>query len=133
MRCQPLCRATPLPRRRRRRRGWSSATCFRAFGDWLAGELGRPPVVADLGTDAIAAYARHLASAGGRGGRPVAPATTRVYLSMIRALAHDLGREDHVQGMRVPRNEPGPPETLTDTDYANLLRVPGRRTLAGKR
>ena len=32
--------------------------------------------------------------------------------------------------MRVPRHEPGPPETLTDTDYANLLRVPDRRTLA---
>jgi Phage integrase family len=35
--------------------------------------------------------------------------------------------------VRVPRHEPGPPETLTDTDYANLLRVPDRRTLAGKR
>ena len=35
--------------------------------------------------------------------------------------------------MRVPRHEPGPPETLTDTDYANLLRVPDRRTIAGKR
>jgi hypothetical protein len=51
------------------------ASMFRAFGDWLAGELGRPPVVADLDTYAIAAYARHLASAGGRGGRPAAPAT----------------------------------------------------------
>jgi hypothetical protein len=46
------------------RRQYSSI--FRAFGDWLAGELGRPPVVADLDTDAIAAYARHLATAGGR-------------------------------------------------------------------
>jgi integrase len=109
------------------------ASIFRAFGDWLAGELGRPPVVADLDTDVIGAYARHLASAGGRGGRPAAPATTRVYLSMVRALAHDLGREEQVQGVRVPRHEPGPPETLTDTDYANLLRVPDRRTLAGKR
>ena len=35
--------------------------------------------------------------------------------------------------VRVPRHEPGPPETLTDTDYANLLRVPDRRTIAGKR
>jgi integrase len=33
----------------------------------------------------------------------------------------------------VPRHEPGPPETLTDSDYANLLRVPDRRTIAGKR
>jgi hypothetical protein len=94
------------------------ASIFRAFGDWLAGELGRPPVVGDLDTDVIAAYARHLASAGGRGGRPAAPATTRVYISMVRALAHDLGREDQVQGVRVPRHEPGPPETLTDIDYA---------------
>jgi integrase/recombinase XerC len=109
------------------------ASIFRAFGDWLAGELGRPPVVGDLDTDAISAYARHLATSGGRGGRPAAPATTRVYLSMIRALARDLGREHQVEGVRVPRHEPGPPETLTDTDYANLLRVPDRRMLAGKR
>src|SRR5450755_1635145 len=109
------------------------AAIFRAFGDWLAGELGRPPLVADLDTDAIAAYGRHLASAGGRGGRPAAPATSRVYVSMIRALARDLGREDQTDGVRVPRYEPGPPETLTDTDYANLLRVPDRRTIAGKR
>src|SRR5450755_781272 len=109
------------------------ASIFRAFGDWLSGELSRPPVVGDLDTDAIAAYGRHLATSGGRGGRPAAPATTRVYLSMIRALARDLGREDEVEGVRVPRHEPGPPETLTDTDYANLVRVPDRRTLAGKR
>ena len=100
------------------------ASIFRSFGDWLSGELGRPPLVADLDTDAIAAYARHLATAGGRGRRPAAPATSRVSLSMIRALARDLGREDQVEGVRVPRHEPGPPETLTDTDYANLLRVP---------
>jgi hypothetical protein len=43
------------------------------------------------------------------------------------------GREDEIEGVRVPRYEPGPPETLTDTDYANLLRVPDRRTLASKR
>jgi hypothetical protein len=55
------------------------ASIFRAFGDWLAGELGRAPVVGDLDTDAIAAYGRHLASAGGRGGRPAAPATSRVF------------------------------------------------------
>ncbi|MGO9901501.1 MAG: hypothetical protein ACLP0J_17880 [Solirubrobacteraceae bacterium] len=39
---------------------------------------------------------------------------------MIRALARDLGREDQIDGVRVPRHEPGPPETLTDADYANL-------------
>ena len=106
---------------------------FRAFGDWLAGELGRPPVVGDLDADVIAAYGRHLAISGGRCGGPAAPATVRVYVSMVRALARDLGLEDAVEGVRVPRHEPGPPETLTDTDYANLLRVPDRRTIAGKR
>ncbi|MEJ7785686.1 MAG: hypothetical protein WKF96_12850 [Solirubrobacteraceae bacterium] len=35
--------------------------------------------------------------------------------------------------MRVPRHRAGPPETLTDTDYANLLRVPDRRAVIGKR
>ena len=52
---------------------------------------------------------------------------------MLRALARDLGRGDEVVGVRIPRHEPGPPETLTDVDYANLLRVPDRRTVAGKR
>ena len=64
---------------------------------------------------------------------PAAPATVRVYLSMVRALARELGLEEAVDDVRVPRHEPGPPETLTDTDYANLLRVPDRRTIAGKR
>jgi integrase len=106
---------------------------FRAFGDWLAGELGRPPVVGDVDADLIAAYGRHLSTSGGRGGQPAASATVRVYLSMIRALARELGREAEIEGVRVPRHEPGPPETLTDADHANLLRVPDRRTIAGKR
>jgi integrase/recombinase XerD len=105
---------------------------FRAFVDWLVRELGRPPVVGDLDADVIAAFGRHLAARGGRAGRPAAPATVRVYMSMIRALARDLGLEE-ADVVRVPRHEPGPPETLTDTDYANLLRVPDRRTIAGKR
>lgn len=52
---------------------------------------------------------------------------------MIRALARHLGLGEETAGVRIPRHEPGPPETLTDNDYANLLRVPDRRTLAGKR
>ena len=109
------------------------AAIFRAFGDWLAGELGRPPLVGDLDTATIAAFGRHLAVAGGRCGRPAAPATSRVYLSMIRALARALGREDQIEGVRVPRHEPGPPETLTDTDYAKPAARPrspdaGRQT-----
>ena len=109
------------------------AAIFRAFGDWLASQLGCPPLVGDLNADVIAAYGRHLAASGGRGGGPAAPATARVYLSMVRALTRDLGLEDAVRTVRVPRHEPGPPETLTDTDYANLLRVPDRRTIAGRR
>jgi hypothetical protein len=110
------------------------AAIFRAFAfGWLAGGLGRQPIVGDLNTDAIAAYGRHLAVSGGRGGRPAAPATLRAYISMVRALVRSLGREDHVDGVRVPRHEPGPPETLTDTDCAYLLRVPERRKRAGKR
>jgi len=109
------------------------AAIFRSFGDWLAAELGRPPVVGDLDADVIAGYGRHLALAGGCGGRPAAPATARVYLSMLRALERELGLAEEVDGVRIPRHEPGPPETLTDVDYANLLRVPDRRTLAGKR
>jgi len=48
------------------------AAIFRALGDWIASELGRPPVVGDLNADVIAAYGRHLAVAGGRGGRTAA-------------------------------------------------------------
>ncbi len=69
--------------------------------------------------------------------RAASASTLRQYASIVRAfgdwLARDLGREDQIEGVRIPRHEPGPPETLTDNDYANLLRVPDRRTLAGKR
>jgi hypothetical protein len=82
------------------------AAIFRAFGDWLAGELRRPPVIGDFDADVIAAYGRHLATSGGRGGRPAAPATVRVYLSMIRALARDLGLDDAVEDVRCPDTSP---------------------------
>ena len=109
------------------------AAIYRTFAHWLREQLGRPPLVEDLDADVIAAYARHLATSGGRGGRPAASATARVYVSMVRALARQLGREDALADVRAPRHEPGPPETLTDADYANLLRVPDRRSLEGKR
>jgi site-specific recombinase XerC len=89
--------------------------------------------VADLNGDVIAAYARHLETAGGRGGRPAALATRRIYLSMVRALARELGREETAAGVKVPRHKDGPPETITDADYQNLLRVPDRRSQIGKR
>ena len=109
------------------------AAIYRAFAHWLREQLGRPPIVGDLDADVIAAYARHLATGGGRGGRPAAPATARVYVSMVRALVRQLGREDAIADVRAPRHEAGPPEALTDADYANLVRVPDRRSLAGKR
>ena len=60
-------------------------------------------------------------------------ATRRIYLSMVRALARELGREDTAAGVKVPRHKAGPPETITDADYQNLLRVPDRRSQIGKR
>src|SRR5215210_2453573 len=52
---------------------------------------------------------------------------------MIGALARELGRDDVAAGVKVPRHKTGPPETLTDTEYQNLLRVPDRCFQAGKR
>ena len=46
------------------------ASIYRTLGDWLRGELDRPPTTADLTADAIAAFARHLEMSGGRGGGP---------------------------------------------------------------
>lgn len=109
------------------------AAVYRSFGDWLAVQLGRPPLVGDLDADVLAAYGRHLALAGGRHGGASAPATARVYMSLVRACARALGQGDAVDGVGIPRHQPGPPETLTDADYANLLRVPDRRTLLGRR
>jgi integrase len=118
--------ATPSTRRQ-------YAAIYRSFGDWLRSELGRPPAVGDLDGDVIAAYARYLETAGGRGGHPAAPATRRLYLSMIRALARELGRAEVAAAVKVPRHQAGPPETITERDYQNLLRVPDRRSQIGKR
>src|SRR5688572_14018419 len=52
---------------------------------------------------------------------------------MIRALAREVGREDVAAAVRVPRHRAGPPETLSDADDANLLRVPDGRSALGKR
>jgi hypothetical protein len=53
---------------------------YTRFADRLRAELGRPPVVADVTVDAIAAYSRELERHGGRGGGPCAPATRRAHL-----------------------------------------------------
>ena len=47
-------------------------------------QLGRPPVVGDVDGDVIAAYCRHLAASGGRGGGSAAPATVRVIVDGSR-------------------------------------------------
>src|SRR3954447_15050569 len=118
--------ATPSTRRQ-------YAAIYRSFGDWLRSELGRPPVVGDLDGDVIAAYARYLETAGGRGGRPAALATRRIYLSMIRALARELGRHDVPAGVRVSRHKTGPPGSLTEIEYEKLVRVLERRSVRGRR
>src|SRR4051794_37820240 len=94
----------------------------------LAARAARPAADSRaLDADAIAAYAGFLETAGGRGGGPAAPATRRIYLSMVRALARQIGRHDVAAGVKVPRHKAGPPETLTEVEYENLLRVPDRR------
>ena len=106
---------------------------YTRFADRLRAELGRPPVVADVTVDAIAAYSRELERHGGRGGGPCAPATRRAHLMMLRALLKELGLDQRAGGVRVPSHRSGPPETLTATHYGNLIRAPDQRSTAGKR
>jgi site-specific recombinase XerD len=106
---------------------------FRRFCDVLRDELGRPPVVADLSADTIAAYARQLEAEGGRAGRPAALSTRRVHITMLRALAAELALHDVAEAVRLPSHRVGPPETLTAVEYANLHRAPDRRSQLGKR
>ena len=106
---------------------------YTRFADRLRAELGRPPVVADVTVDAIAAYSRELERHGGRGGGPCAPATRRAHLMMLRALLKELGLEQRAGGVRVPSHRSASPETLTVTEYGNLIRTPDQRGTAGKR
>lgn len=106
---------------------------YTRFADRLRDGLGRPPVVGDVTADAIAGYSRDLERHGGRGGGPCAPATRRTHVMMLRALLKELGLEEHARGVRVPSHRPGPPETLTATEYGNLIRAPDGRSTAGKR
>ena len=80
------------------------ASIYRTFGDWLRGELGHPPTTADLTADAIAAVARHLETSGGRGGGPASPATRRIYVNMVRALARDAGLAEEADRVRALRD-----------------------------
>ncbi len=120
------------------RRAWASsarqyAMTYATFCDWLGAQLSRPPLVGDLTADTVAAYARHLELAGGRGGGPASPATRRQRLVLIRALARKLGLEAAAAQILPLSHRQGPPETLIDTEYANLIRAPDGRTRGGRR
>jgi hypothetical protein len=95
----------------------SSARQYRAiytrFCDALRDELGRPPVVADVTVDAIAAYSRAQERHGGRGGGPASPATRRVHLMMLRALLTQLGLDE---GRRRDPRALAPPRAAGDAD-----------------
>jgi site-specific recombinase XerD len=106
---------------------------YTRFCDALRDELGRPPVVADVTADAVAAYSRALERHGGRGGGPASPATRRVHITMLRALLTQLGRDDQAADVRVPTHRVGPPETPSAVEYGNLIRATDRRTLVGRR
>ena len=107
---------------------------FRAFGDWLAGELGRPP------RGRRSRRRRHRRLWPPPRHRPVVAAAARRRRRRCACICRWSARSPATSAWTTrstacacPRHEPGPPETLTDTDYANLLRVPDRRTIAGKR
>ena len=106
---------------------------YTRFCDALRDELGRPPVVADMTADAIAAYSRDLEQRGGRGGGQASPATRRAHITMLRALLTQMGHDGEASNVRVPTHRVGPPETFTAAEYGNLIRAPDRRTLVGKR
>ena len=125
------CSRWPSSSRRarpRRRRGASTRRFIaRSATGYAASSAGRP-LVRDLDGDVIAAYARHLETAGGRGGRPAALATRRIYLAMVRALARELGREEtSPRASRCRATRPGRRRPMTEPEYENLLRVPDRR------
>src|SRR3954452_10766057 len=104
---------------------WQYAAIYRSFGDWLRDQLGRPPTVADLPGDAIAAYARSLEIAGGRNGGPAAPATpAHLPLHGARARA-DSGATTS------PRGEGAAPQGRAARD-ADRLRVRERAARPGR-
>jgi len=52
---------------------------------------------------------------------------------MVRALARELGRHDVAADVRVPRQTAGSLETRSEVECENVLRVPDRRSLPGRR
>jgi site-specific recombinase XerD len=99
------------------------ASVYRGFCAWLG---------PDAGVEAVTAEAvRRYRDALERAGR--SPATIAKQLSALRVLAAELGADAGVQlvkGARVARRDP---RALTADEYARLLRMPDRRTRAGRR
>ena len=80
----------------------------------------------ELTRENVRAYRSSLEASG------KSPATIAKHLSALRTLAAALGAHDvhQVRGGKVARGEPRP---LSVEQYARLLRMPDRRTLAGRR
>ncbi len=98
------------------------AGAYRAFCQFLGPDARREAIT----PESVRAY-RDLLERHGR-----SPATIAKHLSALRTLASELGveRVRDVRGQRVARGEP---RALTAQQYARLLRMPDRRTSAGKR
>src|SRR3954453_4740804 len=70
-------------------------------------------------------------TSGGRRVGPVAPHHAAHLPLHDQTLARQLGRRDVAAGVNVPRHKAGPPETLSEIAYENVLRVPDRRSVRG--
>jgi hypothetical protein len=66
---------------------------YTRFVDWLAGQLGRPPQVADLTEVALLAWRNQRETNGGRGGHGLAPSSLRTELAALRVLAPKAGNQ----------------------------------------
>jgi integrase len=103
------------------------------FTAWLASQLGRAPVTADLSEAALLGWRIRRETSGGRAGTGVARATLRVELAALRVLARKAGRPDLAVDLALPRHHPAPPVTLTDAEYERLLAMPNRARTIGRR
>ena len=98
------------------------AGVYRAFCAFV----GPDADAAALTSEHVRAYRDELEHAGR------SPATIAKHLSALRTLAAALGSDDvrSVRGAKVARGEP---RALSAEQYARLLRMPDRRTIAGNR
>jgi integrase/recombinase XerC len=103
------------------------------FTTWLAAGLGRAPLVGDLDLERLLAWRNHRETSGGHRGTGVAPATLRVELAALRALARQAGRGDLADALHAPGGKPAPPETITRAQYERLLAMPDHTTRIGRR